>query len=58
MIDAAKMENDLKTPPSNRYEHLKGERAKESSIRINNKWRVTFVWTDGNADNILIEDYH
>jgi proteic killer suppression protein len=58
MIDAAKTADDLKTPPSNRYELLKGKRARESSIRINDKWRITFVWNDGNADDIMIEDYH
>jgi proteic killer suppression protein len=58
MLDAAQTENDLRVPLSNHYEHLKGDMMGRSSIRINLKWRLTFVWKGGNAYEAKIEDYH
>jgi proteic killer suppression protein len=45
-------------PPGNRLERLKGDRAGQWSIRVNDQWRVCFVWRDGNAENVEIVDYH
>lgn len=50
--------NDLRIPPGNRLEALKGNRAGQHSIRINNQWRVCFVWIDGHAHYVEIIDYH
>ncbi|MDR1325971.1 MAG: type II toxin-antitoxin system RelE/ParE family toxin [Treponema sp.] len=44
--------------PGNNYERLKGKRRNESSIRINDQWRIVFEWKDGNSYNVKIEDYH
>ena len=49
---------DLRVPPSNRLEKLKGDRKRQYSIRINKKWRVCFEFEDGNALNVEIADYH
>ncbi|WP_319561162.1 type II toxin-antitoxin system RelE/ParE family toxin [Marispirochaeta sp.] len=49
---------DLRIPPGNRLEPLKGDRAGQYSIRINDQWRVCFRWTDGNAFDVEITDYH
>jgi toxin HigB-1 len=49
---------DLSTPPGNRLEALKGDRAGQHSIRINDQWRVCFLWVDGNAFDVEITDYH
>ena len=45
-------------PPANRLEALKGDRDGQYSIRINDQWRICFVWSDGNAFQIEIVDYH
>ncbi|OIO58853.1 MAG: plasmid maintenance system killer [Verrucomicrobia bacterium CG_4_10_14_3_um_filter_43_23] len=58
MIDCARDINDLRTPPGNHLEALKGDRAGEHSIKINDQWRICFVWDNGNARNVKIEDYH
>tara|TARA_R110002049_G_C9178700_1_gene563490 strand:+ start:5787 stop:6074 length:288 start_codon:yes stop_codon:yes gene_type:complete len=59
MVDAAISLDDLKVPPNNRLEKLKGyKNPSRYSIRINNKWRVTFNWKDTDAFNVKIEDYH
>ena len=58
MIDAAQNLQDLKVPPGNRLEALKGDRKGQHSIRINDQWRVCFVWTDGAAEHVEIVDYH
>ena len=59
LIDAATSVNDLRTPPGNRLEKLVGGRKGQQSIRINDQWRVCFVWTDeNNADQVEIVDYH
>ena len=50
--------NDLRIPPGNRLEALKGERAGQHSIRINDQWRICFVWSKGNALSVEIVDYH
>ena len=50
--------NDLRVPPANRLEALEGERKGQHSIRINDQWRVCFVWADGNANKVEIVDYH
>ena len=48
----------LKVPPGNRLEQLKGDRAGQWSIRINNQYRICFKWKDGNAHEVEIVDYH
>lgn len=49
---------DMKQPPGNRLEVLKGDRTGFHSIRINNQWRLIFRWEQGNAKDVSIEDYH
>jgi len=49
---------DLRAPPGNRLEKLKGNREGQYSIRINNQWRICFDWADGKAHNVEIVDYH
>jgi proteic killer suppression protein len=58
MLDAATTLEDLRVPPANRMEKLKGDRAGQWSIRINDQWRVCFTWRDGNAYDVEIVDYH
>lgn len=50
--------DDLRIPPGNRLKPLSGDRAGQHSIRINDQWRICFVWTDGNAYRVEIADYH
>ena len=57
-IDAAVRLDDLRLPPSNRLEALKGDRKGEHSVRINNQWRICFLWRDGHAERVEIVDYH
>jgi proteic killer suppression protein len=57
-IDAAVELEDLRLPPSNRLEALKGERKGQYSIRINKRWRICFVWRNDNAEQVEIVDYH
>lgn len=57
-IDAAIALQDLRAPPGNRLELLKGDRAGQHSIRINDRWRICFRWQDGNAFDVEIVDYH
>ena len=57
-LDDAVELNDLRVPPGNRLEALKGNRAGQHSIRINDQWRVCFRWVDGNAFDVEITDYH
>jgi proteic killer suppression protein len=57
-LEIANRLNDLKVPPGNRLEALKGTRSGQYSIRINDHWRVCFHWNDGGADNVEIVDYH
>ena len=58
ILDAAERLEDLKMPPGNRLETLKGDRAGQFSIRINDQWRICFVWTGKDAGNVEIVDYH
>jgi toxin HigB-1 len=57
-LDAAVRLGDLLSPPGNRLEMLRGERAGQHSIRINDQWRVCFRWADGDAYEVEIVDYH
>lgn len=57
-VDAADALDDLRIPPGNRLEKLKGSRAGQYSIRVNEQWRVCFHWKDGNAYDVEIVDYH
>lgn len=58
IINAASCENDLRIPPGNRFEKLTGDKKGKFSIRINEQWRIVFKWRDGNADDVIITDYH
>jgi len=58
MLDAAVVLDDLKEPPGNRLELLKGDRAGQHSIRINDQWRVYFAWTSAGPKDVEIVDYH
>ena len=57
-IDASLSLNDLRNPPGNRLEALKGARAGQWSIRVNDQWRICFRWHDGDAYDVEIVDYH
>jgi len=57
-LDDAEDLQDLLAPPGNRLEKLKGDRAGQYSIRINDQWRICFDWTDDKASNAEIVDYH
>jgi proteic killer suppression protein len=57
-VDAAVEITDLRLPPSNRLELLKGKRKGQYSIRINDQWRLCFEWRDGKAEQVEITDYH
>jgi proteic killer suppression protein len=50
--------SDLRHPPGNRLEALKGDRRGQHSIRINDQWRICFIWRDGGAEAVEIVDYH
>lgn len=58
LIDDAEEYKDLMVPPGNRLEELKGDRAGQHSIRINDQWRICFNWVDSDAHNVEIADYH
>ena len=58
MVEAAARLTDLRKPPNNRLEALKGDRKGQHSIRINNRWRVCFVWRGGHAHDVEIVDCH
>jgi toxin HigB-1 len=58
MLHAATRLADLRYPPNNHLEALKGDRAGQHSIRINDQWRVCFVWTGSDAHQVEIVDYH
>ena len=58
LIDAAERIDDLRVPPGNRLEALKGDRKGQWSIRINSQWRICFKWVKGHAEDIEIIDYH
>lgn len=58
MLNNAQSLEDLRVPPSNRLESLKGNRKGQHSIRINDQWRICFFWRAGNPENVEIVDYH
>ncbi len=58
MLNQARNINDLRVPPANRLEKLKGERTGQHSIRINDQWRICFEWHNGDAFKVEIIDYH
>jgi proteic killer suppression protein len=58
MLNQAQVLADLRAPPGNRLEALKGGRAGQYSIRINDQWRICFVWQEGGPRNVGIVDYH
>lgn len=58
LLNSAENEIDLLIPQSNHFEHLKGSRKLECSIRINDQWRICFRFENGNAYDVRIEDYH
>jgi len=58
MLNNARSLDDLRIPPANRLERLKGDRAGQYSIRINDQWRIYFVWKRGDALDVEIVDYH
>ena len=58
VLNASVSLNSLRVPPGNRLEQLKGDRKGQHSIRVNNQWRVCFVWKDENAFDVEIVDYH
>lgn len=57
-LEIANQLDDLRVPPGNRLETLKGERDGQYSIRINDQWRVCFYWTKAGAEDVEIVDYH
>ena len=58
MLEAANKLEDLRNPPGNRLELLKGNRAGQHSIRVNDQFRICFRWVDHEAENVEIVDYH
>jgi len=58
LINAIETLQELRVPPGNRLEKLKGDRAGQHSIRINDQWRICFVWREGNAFEVEVTDYH
>ena len=58
ILNQAENLNDLRVPPANRLEALKGDRSGRHSIRINDQWRICFLWQNGEAHEVEIVDYH
>lgn len=58
MLNNAQSLNDLRVPPGNRLERLRGDRSSQHSIRINDQWRICFEWRDADAYEVEIVDYH
>jgi toxin HigB-1 len=58
MLHRSQSLQDLRAPPANRLEKLRGSRSGQYSVRINDQWRICFVWRDGNAYDVEIVDYH
>jgi proteic killer suppression protein len=58
MLNRAATLNDLRVPPANRLEKLERDRVGQHSIRINDQWRICFIWKDGDAHEVEIVDYH
>lgn len=58
LLNQARVLQDLRIPPGNRLEALKGDRTGQYSIRINNQWRICFIWQEGGPSHVEIVDYH
>jgi proteic killer suppression protein len=58
LLHAAGRLDDLRAPPGNRLEALRGDRAGQHSIRVNDQWRICFIWKEGEAHAVEIVDYH
>ncbi len=58
LLNQAKTLTDLRIPPGNRLEALRGDLAGQYSIRINDQWRICFIWRQGGPENVKIIDYH
>ena len=58
ILDAAEALDDLRLPPGNRLERLRGDRAGQYSIRVNDRWRICFAWRGSDAYDVQIVDYH
>lgn len=58
LLNQARVLTDLRVPPGNRLEALRGNRAGQHSIRINDQWRICFVWKENGASDVEIVDYH
>jgi proteic killer suppression protein len=58
LLNQARALSDLRIPPGNRLEALKGDRSGQFSIRINDQWRICFIWTEGGPAHVEIVDYH
>jgi len=58
LLNVAKVLNDMRIPPGNRLEKLVGDRDGQHSIRVNQRWRICFVWGNGEAYDVEIVDYH
>lgn len=58
LLNQACVLSDLRVPPGNRLEALKADRAGQHAIRINDQWRICFVWAEGGASDVEIVDYH
>jgi proteic killer suppression protein len=58
MVDAAEVLDDLRVPPGNRLEKLRGDLSDFHSIRVNEQWRVIFIWHDGAPEEVEVVDYH
>ncbi len=58
MLSNAHRLDDLRIPPNNRLEALSGDRLGQYSIRINDQWRICFIWSNGNVERVEIVDYH
>jgi len=58
MLNAARVLADLRVPPGNRLEALAGDREGQHSVRVNDQWRVCFVWTEAGPVDVEIVDYH
>lgn len=58
MLNNAVDVNDLRSPPANRVEKLSGARRGQHSIRVNDQWRICFLWREGNAYEVEVTDYH
>lgn len=58
LLNQARRLDDLRVPPGNHLEALKGDRRGQHSIRINDQWRIYFIWREGNAEHVESVDYH